>query len=199
MRPRPRLAPVLTAALLGAAALFGLAASPAAAHSELVSSTPEDGAVLSSAPGQVLLEFTEDVQATGSAVVVTDTSGQRIDDESSFAVSGTTVKTTVDDTVSSGTYLVAYRVVSVDGHVVDGTLSYLVELAGEASTTPSPSATRTATPSTSPSPTVTPTTSPAAGTDDTGSGTAWWLVALGAAAVATVAAVLVTRSRRSRG
>lgn len=51
----------LRAAVVGLAALLdvGFVASPAVAHNELVRSTPQDGAVLNSAPGTVELEFTE--------------------------------------------------------------------------------------------------------------------------------------------
>jgi methionine-rich copper-binding protein CopC len=191
--------PLVAGALLGLAALVALPASPATAHSELVSSSPEDGAVLASAPAQVVLSFSEGVTEQGSAVAVTGADDERVDDAGSLSVSGTTVKTALDDTVGSGEYVVVYRVVSVDGHVVDGTLTYRVEPPAEESPTASASATPSAAASSPPSQTSTPAAKPAAAVDDTGGGTPWWPIALGAAALAAVAAVVVSRTRRGRG
>lgn len=137
------LAPALSAA--SAFVLVGLLASPALAHSELVSSDPADGSVLDHAPSQVVLTFNEDVQKTGTAIIVSDADDVRIDQVSGLAVDGTDVTVPVDTTVGTGEYTIAYRVVSADGHVVEGSLQYSVVLPGEATPTPTTTATDSAT------------------------------------------------------
>jgi len=127
-----------------ALALMGLLAPPAQAHTDLVSSNPADGATLGAAPSQVVLTFNEDVQSTGTDIVVSDADDIRIDQASGLQVEGATVSVPVDATAQSGDYTVAYRVVSADGHVVEGTLRYSVALPGQAS--PTPSASESATP-----------------------------------------------------
>ena len=59
------------AALAGAAICLA-AALPAVAHTELIGSSPADGATLTTPPAEVLLEFSEAVQAEFGQVAVLD-------------------------------------------------------------------------------------------------------------------------------
>src|SRR5436309_842339 len=65
---------------LGAAGLvvltaIGLGASPASAHTSLVSSTPADRSVLPQAPGRIRLDFANAVDPRLVSVEVVDTAG----------------------------------------------------------------------------------------------------------------------------
>lgn len=186
-------------ALVAVLALLGPGSAPASAHSELVSSNPEDGAVLTAAPDRVVLTFSEDIRDQGSAVVVTGSDKARVDDPDSLVISGPRVSLSVDDTVGSGDYAVAYRVVSADGHVIGGAVTYRVELPAQETSAPTSSPSPTATPTSTPtaSPTASPSPDPASSADD-GSTALWLAVALGTAALAATAFV-VARARRNRG
>ena len=59
------------AALAGAAVCLA-AALPAVAHTELIGSSPADGATLTTPPAEVLLEFSEPVQTEFGQVAVLD-------------------------------------------------------------------------------------------------------------------------------
>lgn len=110
---------------------------PAAAHSELRSSTPASGSSLDSPPRQVVLTFSEEVDPRYANVTLTagdgrphalsqKVEGNRVDAE----VDGATAKT-------SGRWSVGYRVVSADGHPITGVLTFTVK--PPAQPTPSPS------------------------------------------------------------
>ncbi|WP_239639969.1 copper resistance protein CopC, partial [Microbacterium sp. B24] len=65
----------LLAATLAAAAVL-VPAAPAAAHDELLASSPSPGAALDSAPTEVTLTFSADVLTIGAAVIVADGAGK---------------------------------------------------------------------------------------------------------------------------
>ncbi len=109
--------------------LVGLAASPAAAHAELVSTDPADGVVLDAAPRQVGLQFTERVSVQPDGVRVLDASGDRVDDGAARA--NDTRVTVPLQKLARGSYLVSWRVVSADGHPVRGAFTFSI---GEQST-----------------------------------------------------------------
>ena len=62
-----------------AAAFTVLAVAPAAAHTELISSSPKDGAALSAPPDEVSLKFGEDLLAGGDKLVAEDAQGATVD------------------------------------------------------------------------------------------------------------------------
>lgn len=106
-----------------------LAAAPAAlAHAVLVRSTPPHRAVLSQVPERVDLWFNERLEPAYSTVSVWSGAGRQVD--------GGDVAVAADDprrlSVSirareAGLYTVKYRVLSVDGHVVDSSLTFTVK------------------------------------------------------------------------
>ncbi len=91
---------------------------PAAAHAALIGSDPEDGARLPALPEQVTLEFNEPVGAS-SEVAVTAPDGSTIPVED-VSVLDREVTATVDASTLRGEHVIAYRVVSADGHPVTG-------------------------------------------------------------------------------
>jgi methionine-rich copper-binding protein CopC len=101
--------------------------SASLAHAYLVKSSPVRRAVLSSAPARVALWFNERLEAQFSQVAVWNTEGQQVD--------GGDVQVGPDDgkklsvgipTLSAGTYTVKYRVLSVDGHIVESEFPFTV-------------------------------------------------------------------------
>ena len=109
---------------LGFLTLTGLA--PAQAHDELVSSNPTSGQVLEAAPDQLELIYSGDIMELEGAnqVRVTDSSGQEIQ-QGEPKVQGKTLtqRLTASDRADE-TYTVTWRVVSSDGHPIQGRFSY---------------------------------------------------------------------------
>ncbi|HET6653410.1 MAG TPA: copper resistance protein CopC [Nocardioides sp.] len=115
--------------LLGAAQLA--AAGAAAAHAELVSTTPADGAQLAAAPAEVELRFTEAVRLVDGGLRLLDDSGAEVGTEDPTA-DGDTVRWTMPAELPDGRYLANWRVVSADGHPVAGAFAFGVGVAAEA-------------------------------------------------------------------
>jgi hypothetical protein len=128
---------VLLGALTGAAGT----AAPASAHAALQSSSPVEGAVLTTPPGEVRLAFNQ--RPASSPLEVAVTLDGRIVESGPARTDGTTVVTPVS-LPGPGAYTVAYRVVARDGHPVQGAVRFRV--AGSATPTPSanPSSTEVA-------------------------------------------------------
>lgn len=113
------LAPALAALTLA----VGLAL-PARAHASLLGTDPADGAVLAAAgPVRVQLRFDEPVTLPDKAVQVFDAAGAAV--PSDAGASDATVTVSLPEGLS-GSYLVAWRVISADGHPVSGSLSFSV-------------------------------------------------------------------------
>ncbi|MEV5000317.1 copper resistance CopC family protein [Nocardioides sp. LML1-1-1.1] len=112
-----------TCAVLLVLGVLGLPAAPAWAHAALVSSDPSDGQRLAALPGSATLTFNEEISPP-SYVVVTAPDGSRAD-QGEPRVDGT--KVTVDLAKGQeGTYALAFRVISADGHPVTGRLTFVV-------------------------------------------------------------------------
>jgi len=198
--PRRSLPAVLASLLLAGAALFVLPAAPAFAHDELVSTDPPADAVLDALPGQITFTYSADILAEeGTAVVeVADAGGTSLT-EGPPVVSGMEVTQTLAG-AASGPVTVIWRVVSSDGHPIDGTFSFTVD-----SPTPTPTATSTATPTATPSasattapPTATPdaTTAPSENASDA-SPLPWILLVVALVIVAgAIVWLFVARGRR---
>ncbi|MDQ1137276.1 methionine-rich copper-binding protein CopC [Microbacterium sp. SORGH_AS 1204] len=139
--PRRRtLSAVLATVLLAAAALL-VPALPAAAHDELIGTDPASDAVLEALPDRITLSYSADVLTDAGATVieVTDAAGTSLTDGAP-EVSGSEVTQALTGP-ASGTVTVQWRVVSSDGHPIDGEFAFSVP---ESSPTPTPSATPSA-------------------------------------------------------
>jgi methionine-rich copper-binding protein CopC len=204
-RPRPRrartgaLAAALTTVLV--AGLVAMSAVPAAAHDQLLSTDPADGSTLDAAPTAVTLVFSEDVLDISTTVVVTGPAG---DMPVQVAVDGSTVTATLTGDQPDGAYTVTWRIVSSDGHPVQGAFGYALA-APVPAPAPIPTPTATAspdpTPTSAPAPTPSPsaTASPDAADDEASPSTAVLVVALAVLAAALgTAAALRARHRTSR-
>ena len=104
-----------------ASLLVAVGPSPADAHASLVSTSPEDGSRMATAPRSVELTFSEDIGEAFVAVTAPD--GAKV--KTSHAhISGARVHADLTSSDERGRYTVAYRVVSSDGHPVSGTFTF---------------------------------------------------------------------------
>jgi methionine-rich copper-binding protein CopC len=116
------------------AALFLLGtAGPALAHDALKSSDPAKGATVESI-GKVRLEFTSGVRVPFVVVRGPDGSAYQSGDPEG---DGRVVTQKLKGTLPDGKYTIAYRVVSSDGHPIEGEIPFTVKGAPS----PSPAAT----------------------------------------------------------
>jgi methionine-rich copper-binding protein CopC len=113
----------LRGALAGLVILL-VGAGPAAAHASLLRSDPADGSSRRSEPTAITLTFNENV-ATPAYVVVTAPNGAKVAVGKVHAVDRD-VTAGVTPAGQRGTYTVAYRVVSADGHPIEDTIRYRV-------------------------------------------------------------------------
>lgn len=120
----------IAAAVLGGTAAPALLVAPiAAAHSALISVSPEDGAQLDASPEEVVLTFNEEVNQSFATIAVTGQDNRENLAEGEPTVDGPVVSSRVSD-LEPGTYTVGYRITSADGHVVSGSSTFT--LAGDA-------------------------------------------------------------------
>lgn len=177
------------AALLGAAVLTALPILPAGAHDELTAVRPEPGSVLTTAPEEVELSFSGEVVDIGHQVRVTDSEGASVTDGPPEPAGNRVVQPLADTGGGDETYDVVWRVVSGDGHPIEGSFSYDVGAGAE-------SATDTVDRGEDPGGPV-----PAPASEDVTAGAPLWLVAVlgAAAAVAVLGAVSAVSRRRRRG
>jgi copper transport protein len=115
----------LATAFLVALVIVLVGVSPASAHAELVSTDPEEGAVLDAAPSSVTLTFNEPVRLTSQEVAVYDAEGDPV--ASSAEANGAQVAVTLPASdLADGTYVVSWNVLSGDGHPISGALTFSV-------------------------------------------------------------------------
>ncbi|MET9249100.1 copper resistance CopC family protein [Nonomuraea sp. NPDC003709] len=149
MKRSPLAALAATAAAL-LVLVFGMAA-PALAHDALKSSSPAKDAEVKSLD-EVRLEFTAGVRLP--FVIVRGPGGAELQSGKPEA-DGKVVTQAVKEPLPDGKYTIAYRVVSSDGHPIEGEIPFKVKGAQ----TPSPSASSSAAPATSAPATSAPATS----------------------------------------
>lgn len=125
-------------AALGVAALAAIgltlaSASPALAHDELIDS----GLEFEGSTGElsaVNLSFSNDIMDVGTEIIVTDEGGADVS-SAEPEVSGPTVRQALDAPLPAGAYQVAWRVVSSDGHPIQGGFVFEVAADGSAEIT----------------------------------------------------------------
>lgn len=118
-------------------------AGAAAAHATRIATDPVENAELAQAPTQVSATFSEAMQPQFAAMTVVGPDGN-LWSTGEPHVNGAVVSVGVRPLGPSGTYTVNYRATSADGHVVSGSWSFRLTVAGTG--TPGPSVTATETP-----------------------------------------------------
>jgi len=132
---------VLTLTTFGTIGLAGAAA----AHTDLTASDPADGSTLTAAPAAISLTFNEPVQNFEPVVALSGPDGQPYP-TSPPVVDSAVVRSDVGGLRPAGTYTIAYRVVSVDGHPVTGQVQFEFAPAAPPVTEAPPTPTTPATP-----------------------------------------------------
>jgi methionine-rich copper-binding protein CopC len=129
----------LAAATVAACVALLLGAAPAYAHARLESSTPADGSSVASAPDTVSLTFSDDIQAEFASMTLVGPDGTNYQTGDVSASSGT-VTTSVKPLGPAGAYTIGYRVVSDDGHPVQGKVAFTLTAPGPAAAAPAAAA-----------------------------------------------------------
>lgn len=199
----PRVVLVVALALL---ATIGFAGT-ASAHATLIGSDPADGATLQAAPTVVTLTFDDSLENFEPVVTVTGPDGNQYQ-SGAATINGPTLSSAVLPLTAPGAYTIAYRVVSDDGHPVEGQVRFdlAAPVPSAAAAAPAPSSAATS-PVGSPSPSavattsggatssvaepVTQTSAPAAGSSPW-SATGWLMIAA-LLLLASVASIVVRR------
>jgi len=104
-----------------------LSAPTSFAHGQIVTSYPLDGSTSSHTPTQVWIEFDGELQTIDGEVVntlkVTDSTGLVVSAEEAV-IEGAKISTQVSDQSVGGVFTVEYRIVSEDGHPVEGSYTF---------------------------------------------------------------------------
>lgn len=127
-------------ALFAAASMILLGSVSASAHAELEASNPIADSVIGAMPAQIELSFGETLMVVeGSAeanqVTVSDAKGNRVDDKKTV-VADRMASVGVAPDAAEGVYTVAYRVVSEDGHPIEGSFKFEVSVAAQSGEAP---------------------------------------------------------------
>ena len=139
---------VAVAVLIAGLTMGALAgAGAAAAHATRIAADPVENAALAQAPPRVSATFNEAMQPEFAAMTVVGPDGN-LWSTGEPQVQGAVVSVGVRPLGPSGTYTVNYRATSADGHVVSGSWSFRLTVAGTGA--PGPAATAAPPPAQSP-------------------------------------------------
>ncbi len=105
-----------------------LSASESYAHAKLVKSDPGRRAVIKTSPKEIRLWFNEKLEAAYSSATLSEGSGKTIATAPATITNDDPKRMTLTiDKLLPGVYRVKYRVLSVDGHVVDSSFTFTVQ------------------------------------------------------------------------
>jgi methionine-rich copper-binding protein CopC len=108
-----------------AAALFTVIAVTAAeAHAFLDHAEPRVGSTVPTAPQELSLSYTQNLEPAFSSVEVTDANGKRVD-HGKPKISASVMRVSLKS-LSPGTYRVRWQVLSVDTHTTEGNFTFHV-------------------------------------------------------------------------
>lgn len=125
-RGRLRAAPASLLAVLAALVVAAVMVPvPALAHDTLISADPENGSTLETSPEQVALTFSADVLDVGPVVRIADADGEVVV-ELTPELDGPEVTAALEEPLPAGDYLLQWRVVSSDGHPIEGSEAFAV-------------------------------------------------------------------------
>jgi copper transport protein len=96
------------------------------AHAYIVKSSPSENQVLSKSPKKVTIQFDESIQTVFHTLKVTDMNGKQVDVGNSHISSknSSIIECSLKPHLSEGTYRIEWKVVSSDGHPVDGVIPF---------------------------------------------------------------------------
>jgi len=112
---------------LAVLALVGLA-SPAFAHAHLKAATPAAGGSVATAPSELDLDFSEDLNLKFSGVAVKRADGASVETgAASLAKDNTRLVVPLKAPLAPGVYAVEWHALSADGHKTKGSYHFTVE------------------------------------------------------------------------
>ncbi|MEH7096550.1 copper resistance CopC/CopD family protein [Neobacillus vireti] len=100
----------------------------AAAHAYIIKSTPSENEILNEAPKKVSIQFDETIQPSFNSIEVFDSAGKRVDQKNGRvnASNPSIIESDLNEDLSNGTYSIKWRVVSSDGHPVEGVIPFQI-------------------------------------------------------------------------
>ena len=102
-------------------------AAMASAHAVLDNSVPTSGATLEDTPLQIVLDFDESVESSLGYIRLFSSSGKRVQLPAVKAdASDASIIRVVPPTLEQDSYVAVYRVISADGHPVEGAITFRV-------------------------------------------------------------------------
>jgi copper resistance protein C len=101
-----------------------LGTAAASAHAFLDHASPLVGSTVPTAPREIALWFTQNLEPAFSTVEVSDASGARVD-QGKPQIRGNTMRVGIKP-LAAGTYNVRWRVLSVDTHTTEGRFTFHV-------------------------------------------------------------------------
>ncbi len=116
-----------SAGLALAVAVAGAVASPALAHSFLVEATPSSKDHVASSPKIVKLRFGGGVEPAYSKLTIETPDGKVLASGANGRPEAPKELSVNSPELSAGRYIVRYRVLSTDGHVVEGNYEFFVD------------------------------------------------------------------------
>jgi methionine-rich copper-binding protein CopC len=117
--------------------LLAVAPQPGFPHASLVRSAPARRAILVSAPTRVQLWFSERLEGEFSRLSVWDATGRQVDSRDVQVDAADPKKLSVGlPALAAGAYVVRFRVLSVDGHIVEAEFPFTVRPAPPAAGRP---------------------------------------------------------------
>ncbi|WP_417219850.1 copper resistance CopC family protein [Arthrobacter sp.] len=196
------------AALMATVAL--VFAPSASAHDALIGSTPKNGASVEGGLESMELNFSGDLKRIGNQVSLSDADGTKF--EATTTISGAAMSVDFGQPLPAGDYTLTWRVVSSDGHPIEGTKANQQAVAFTVAPDPSappapamsspatPAATSTAPAATSGNQSPTPAAAPDSTQGDSSGGlpaaVVWIILAV---AVVAAAAIVLAKARRQGG
>lgn len=131
-----RAARIAASGALALAVSITLPAPSAWAHAGMNGSNPRDGAVLTTAPRTVTLNFTEKVTFSPANIQLLNSSAGKVTARvtSKLASGASSITLTTAGALPPGMYAARYAVTSADGHLISGAIAFTVR-------TPTPAAT----------------------------------------------------------
>ncbi len=117
------------------ALLLSLAATAALAHAHLQKAVPANGAVVSTAPASVLLSFSEAARVTACWLQKAGGPKEKINVPAASAARELSIPM---PQLSPGAYVLSWRVIGDDGHVVPGEIRFTVSAAVPGTAQPTP-------------------------------------------------------------
>ena len=102
-------------------------AAMASAHAVLDNSVPTSGATLEDTPLQIVLDFDESVESSLGYIKLFSSSGKRVQLPAVKAdASDASIVRVIPPTLAQDSYVAVYRVISADGHPVEGAITFRV-------------------------------------------------------------------------